>query len=59
MKDKFDHFMQKEIYEQPESVVNTMRGRVNFDDRSSHYGLLAGSFEHHYSPAAVELPLGY
>jgi glucosamine--fructose-6-phosphate aminotransferase (isomerizing) len=31
MKGKFDHFMQKEIYEQPESVVNTMRGRVNFD----------------------------
>ncbi|KAH8829467.1 hypothetical protein DL96DRAFT_1598208 [Flagelloscypha sp. PMI_526] len=28
---KFDTFMQKEIYEQPESVVNTMRGRVNFD----------------------------
>ncbi|KAJ3363188.1 glutamine--fructose-6-phosphate transaminase (isomerizing) [Kappamyces sp. JEL0680] len=32
MKGSFDHFMQKEIYEQPESVVNTMRGRVNFDD---------------------------
>ena len=31
MKGKFDHFMQKEIYEQPDSVVNTMRGRVNFD----------------------------
>jgi glucosamine--fructose-6-phosphate aminotransferase (isomerizing) len=31
MTGKFDHFMQKEIYEQPESVVNTMRGRVNFD----------------------------
>lgn len=31
MKGKFAHFMQKEIYEQPESVVNTMRGRVNFD----------------------------
>ncbi|PVF94206.1 isomerising glucosamine-fructose-6-phosphate aminotransferase [Serendipita vermifera] len=31
MKGKFDHFMQKEIYEQPESVVNTMRGRINFD----------------------------
>ncbi|KAH7919404.1 isomerising glucosamine-fructose-6-phosphate aminotransferase [Leucogyrophana mollusca] len=31
MKGKFDHFMQKEIYEQPESVVNTMRGRVNFE----------------------------
>lgn len=23
--------MQKEIFEQPESVFNTMRGRVNFD----------------------------
>ncbi|KAL4067030.1 hypothetical protein V8B97DRAFT_998546 [Scleroderma yunnanense] len=32
MKGKFDHFMQKEIYEQPESVVNTMRGRVNFEE---------------------------
>ncbi|KAG8933874.1 glutamine--fructose-6-phosphate transaminase (isomerizing) [Tulasnella sp. 419] len=31
MKGSFQHFMQKEIYEQPESVVNTMRGRVNFD----------------------------
>jgi glucosamine--fructose-6-phosphate aminotransferase (isomerizing) len=25
--------MQKEIFEQPESVVNTMRGRVNFNTR--------------------------
>lgn len=32
MKGSFSHFMQKEIYEQPESVVNTMRGRVNFDE---------------------------
>ncbi|KAI9136077.1 hypothetical protein BKA69DRAFT_1106436 [Paraphysoderma sedebokerense] len=31
MKGHFKHFMQKEIFEQPESVVNTMRGRVNFD----------------------------
>ncbi|CAG8548024.1 10787_t:CDS:2 [Ambispora leptoticha] len=31
MKGSFDHFMQKEIFEQPESVVNTMRGRVNFE----------------------------
>lgn len=31
MKGNFSHFMQKEIFEQPESVVNTMRGRVNFD----------------------------
>ncbi|KAJ3099110.1 glutamine--fructose-6-phosphate transaminase (isomerizing), partial [Phlyctochytrium bullatum] len=28
----YSHFMQKEIFEQPESVINTMRGRVNFDD---------------------------
>ncbi|KAF7683527.1 Glutamine--fructose-6-phosphate aminotransferase [isomerizing] [Astathelohania contejeani] len=32
MKGSFDHFMLKEIYEQPESVVNTMRGRINFED---------------------------
>ncbi|KAL7749900.1 glutamine--fructose-6-phosphate transaminase (isomerizing) [Sorochytrium milnesiophthora] len=33
MKGNFKHYMQKEIFEQPESVVNTMRGRVNFDKR--------------------------
>ncbi|KAB5592206.1 Glucosamine--fructose-6-phosphate aminotransferase (isomerizing) [Ceratobasidium theobromae] len=38
MKGKFDHFMQKEIYEQPESVINTMRGRVNFDTRAVTLG---------------------
>lgn len=27
----YDYFMQKEIFEQPESVMNTMRGRVNFE----------------------------
>lgn len=26
--------MQKEIFEQPESVVNTMRGRVNFENNT-------------------------
>ncbi|KAG7281294.1 hypothetical protein CRUP_030977 [Coryphaenoides rupestris] len=31
-------FMQKEIFEQPESVVNTMRGRVNFDDNTVTLG---------------------
>ncbi|XP_062908763.1 glutamine--fructose-6-phosphate aminotransferase [isomerizing] 2-like [Mobula hypostoma] len=30
MKGNFKAFMQKEIFEQPESIVNTMRGRVNF-----------------------------
>ena len=31
MKGNYDSFMQKEIFEQPDSVVNTMRGRVNFE----------------------------
>ncbi|XP_055857707.1 glutamine--fructose-6-phosphate aminotransferase [isomerizing] 2-like isoform X2 [Episyrphus balteatus] len=30
MKGNYDYFMQKEIFEQPESVINTMRGRMNF-----------------------------
>ena len=30
MKGGYDHFMQKEIHEQPESVTETMRGRVKF-----------------------------
>mmetsp|Transcript_12034 Transcript_12034/g.21332 ORF Transcript_12034/g.21332 Transcript_12034/m.21332 type:complete len:702 (-) Transcript_12034:208-2313(-) len=30
MKGGFDHFMQKEIHEQPESLLQTMRGRVQF-----------------------------
>ena len=38
MKGSFDHFMQKEIYEQPESVVNTMRGRVDFDQHKVNLG---------------------
>ncbi|KAF7727472.1 glutamine--fructose-6-phosphate transaminase (isomerizing) [Apophysomyces ossiformis] len=42
MKGSFDHFMQKEIYEQPESVVNTMRGRVNFEDHKITLGGLRG-----------------
>jgi glucosamine--fructose-6-phosphate aminotransferase (isomerizing) len=31
MKGNFSSFMQKEIFEQPESVVNTMRGRINYE----------------------------
>jgi glucosamine--fructose-6-phosphate aminotransferase (isomerizing) len=31
MKGNYKYFMQKEIFEQPESVVNTMRGRVNYE----------------------------
>ena len=31
MKGSYSTFMQKEIFEQPESVVNTMRGRINYE----------------------------
>jgi glucosamine--fructose-6-phosphate aminotransferase (isomerizing) len=31
MKGNYDHFMQKEIFEQKDSIMNTMRGRVKFD----------------------------
>ncbi|CRK33894.1 hypothetical protein BN1708_016292, partial [Verticillium longisporum] len=38
MKGKFDHFMQKEIFEQPESVVNTMRGRLDVANKTVTLG---------------------
>jgi glutamine---fructose-6-phosphate transaminase (isomerizing) len=31
MKGEFDHFMQKEIFEQPEAIASTMRGRLVLD----------------------------
>ncbi|GMH45196.1 hypothetical protein BSKO_13153 [Bryopsis sp. KO-2023] len=34
MKGGFDHYMQKEIHEQPESLLQTMRGRVQFQRAS-------------------------
>jgi len=38
MKGKFDHFMQKEIFEQPDSVVNAMRGRLNVKEKTITLG---------------------
>lgn len=38
MKGNYKYFMQKEIFEQPESVINTMRGRVNYDNLSVTLG---------------------
>ncbi|XP_066304077.1 glutamine--fructose-6-phosphate aminotransferase [isomerizing] 1-like isoform X3 [Branchiostoma lanceolatum] len=38
MRGNYSTFMQKEIFEQPESVVNTMRGRINFDANTVHLG---------------------
>ncbi|VDP95973.1 unnamed protein product [Trichobilharzia regenti] len=37
----YDYFMQKEIFEQPDSVLNTMRGRVKFDMNTVKLGGLA------------------
>uniref|UniRef100_A0A672LI59 glutamine--fructose-6-phosphate transaminase (isomerizing) n=1 Tax=Sinocyclocheilus grahami TaxID=75366 RepID=A0A672LI59_SINGR len=41
MKGNFKAFMQKEIFEQPESVVNTMRGRICFDGNTVILGGLS------------------
>ncbi|KAK3677480.1 glutamine--fructose-6-phosphate transaminase (isomerizing) [Recurvomyces mirabilis] len=38
MKGRFDHFMQKEIFEQPESVINAMRGRLNAKEKTVTLG---------------------
>jgi glutamine---fructose-6-phosphate transaminase (isomerizing) len=34
----FDHYMLKEIYEQPESLRNAMRGRLDDEDASAKFG---------------------
>ncbi|XP_036323849.1 glutamine--fructose-6-phosphate aminotransferase [isomerizing] 2-like [Rhagoletis pomonella] len=38
MKGNYDSFMLKEIFEQPESVVNTMRGRMFFETKTAVLG---------------------
>jgi glucosamine--fructose-6-phosphate aminotransferase (isomerizing) len=34
----FEHYMLKEIYEQPEALENAMRGRLRDSDASAHFG---------------------
>jgi glucosamine--fructose-6-phosphate aminotransferase (isomerizing) len=34
----YDHYMLKEIYEQPEALENAMRGRLVDEDASAHFG---------------------
>ena len=34
----FEHYMQKEIFEQPESLENAMRGRLRVEDATAHFG---------------------
>jgi glucosamine--fructose-6-phosphate aminotransferase (isomerizing) len=35
-KGEFKHFMQKEIFEQPQAIINTLRGRVDFENGRVH-----------------------
>jgi glucosamine--fructose-6-phosphate aminotransferase (isomerizing) len=37
-KSLFEHYMLKEIYEQPEALENAMRGRLSDADASAHFG---------------------
>ena len=41
-KNGFDHFMLKEIFEQPRSIADTFRGRISADHKNIHLG---GLFE--------------
>jgi glucosamine--fructose-6-phosphate aminotransferase (isomerizing) len=34
----FPHYMLKEIYEQPETIENAMRGRLSLDEATAHFG---------------------
>ncbi len=43
---EFDHYMLKEIYEQPISISNTMRGRLSDDDATAVFGGLNLSPHH-------------
>ena len=35
---RYEHYMLKEIFEQPETLRNTMRGRLSLDDATAHFG---------------------
>ena len=40
-KGDFDHFMLKEIHEQKHTITDTMRGRLNLEDGTTHLGGIA------------------
>ena len=48
-KNGFDHFMLKEIFEQPRSILDTFRGRVSLDKNEIHLGGL-----HHVMPKLID-----
>lgn len=48
-KNGFDHFMLKEIFEQPRSILDTFRGRISLDKNEIHLGGL-----YHVMPKLIE-----
>ncbi len=48
-KNGFDHFMLKEIFEQPRSILDTFRGRVSLDKNEIHLGGL-----HYVMPKLID-----
>ncbi|KAJ8646440.1 hypothetical protein MRB53_008188 [Persea americana] len=46
-KGNYEHFMQKEIHEQPESLTTTMRGRLICGDSSKAKSVLLGGLKDH------------
>jgi len=45
-KNGFDHYMLKEIYEQPRAIRDTYRGRLNFESKYLKLGGLHNVFDH-------------
>ncbi len=37
-KGNFDHYMLKEVHEQPEALENALRGRLDLDNATAHFG---------------------
>ena len=46
-KGKYEHYMQKEIHEQLESLTTTMRGRLIRGDSSNRKSVLLGGLKDH------------
>lgn len=53
MKGEFDHFMQKEIFEQPDSLLNSMRGRIELCAPAEGSDVF-----HHSAPDEMTTPAG-
>ena len=53
MKGSYDHFMQKEIHEQPESVTQTMRGRISLSPTTMTTHTTGVSWRHEERPVVL------